>query len=106
MMTETELQIAEYEKMLISIMRKLPSERLAALIEFARFLEFQANQSATKISNEEAELTEGDTKWDMLLSQPKSTLLLREMAQEARTEYTAGETTEIDIGEDGRLKPT
>ncbi len=105
MTTEPEFQTAEHEKTIISIMRRLPSERLSALIEFARFLEFQAKQSAPEISDEGTEPIEGDAKWDALLAKPKATLLLREMAQAARTEYAAGETTEINVGEDGRLKP-
>ncbi|MCB8945807.1 MAG: hypothetical protein H6658_18825 [Ardenticatenaceae bacterium] len=104
MNTQTEPQVTEFEETILSIMRRLPAERWPALIEFARFLEFQAEQAAST-TVEQVENSEGDARWDELLARPKAKLLLREMAQEARAEYAAGETTEIGLTDDGLLEP-
>ncbi len=45
----------------------------------------------------EATESGGDARWDELLARPKAKLLLREMAREARDEYTAGNTTKIGM---------
>jgi hypothetical protein len=104
MTIESNLHPKEYEETIISIMRRLPSERLLALIEFARFLEFQAEQAASASDDKEIEKADGDAKWDELLTRPKAKLLLREMAEEARAEYGRGETTEIGLTYERMLK--
>ena len=105
MTTDTERQTTKFEETIISIMRRLPSERLPYLVEFARFLEFQAELSSIEVLGDEATESGGDARWDELLARPKAKLLLREMAREARDEYAAGNTTKIGMTDDGRLKP-
>lgn len=88
-----------HEQTVVRIMRRLPPERLVELVDFAQFLDFQAT-----VQNEG--WLEGDTmedKWDELLARPEAKRLLREMAHEARADYQAGQTTDINIAEDGRL---
>jgi hypothetical protein len=46
-----------------------------------------------------------EAKWDELLAKPEAKRLMRELAREARAEYLAGNTTEIQITEAGRLGP-
>ncbi len=104
-MTKLELQPIEYEKTILAIMRRLPSERLPYLVEFARFLEFQAKHPLAEPQTLEADTVQGDAQWEALLAQPKVKSLLREMAQEAREEYASGKTTEISVTDDGYLKP-
>lgn len=104
---EKKLQISLYEQTLIRIMRKLPPARVTELINFARFLELQANQFDDEDENipEEEELQANEAKWNQLLSRPESKKLLREMALEALDDYRAGDTTDIIVTEDGRLAP-
>ena len=42
------------------------------------------------------ELTEEETVWDELLASPKSQALLTELAEQALSEYLAGETVPLD----------
>jgi hypothetical protein len=44
-------------------------------------------------------------KWDELLTKPEAKRVMREMAREAREDYRAGRTTDIEVTEDGRLAP-
>ena len=47
----------------------------------------------------------GEEKWEKLFAEPEARRVMREMAREAREEYRAGRTTDIEITEDGRLAP-
>jgi hypothetical protein len=113
MEAQSPIQPSEYEKTVIAIMRRLPPERLPYLVEFARFLEFRATtpldagghaEGEEDFSAEEGVLA-NEAKWDELLAKPEVKRLMRELAREARAEYSAGNTTEIHIAEDGRLAP-
>lgn len=86
-------------------MRRLPLDRLPYLVEFAQFLEFQAQSSGPLGDEETGAESDGDAKWDELLARPESKRVLHEMAREARAEYNEGKTTEIGISDDGRLVP-
>jgi hypothetical protein len=103
METQAVKQQTTYEQTVITIMRKLPPDRLPYLVEFARFLEFQTTKAGDLDWLEES--PENEAKWDELFARPESQRLLREMAREARAEYLAGNTTGIQITEDGRLAP-
>lgn len=84
------------EQTLIHIARRLPPARTTQLLDFARFLEYQVQKESS---------SGGDDKWDELLAQPESVSVLREMASEAREDYYAGRTTDIDDSNDDRLSP-
>jgi hypothetical protein len=98
------LQLSAYEQVVIGIIRKLPPEHVVQLVNFARFLEFQTTKEYKDwLEEEEIETTE--EKWDELLAKPEAKRVMREMAREAREDYRAGRTTDIEITEDGRLTP-
>ena len=97
------LQPSAYEQAVIGIIRKLPPERVVQLINFARFLEFQTTKRYKDWLEEEIETPE--EKWVELLTKPEAKRVMREMAREAREDYRAGRTTDIEITEDGRLAP-
>jgi hypothetical protein len=97
------MQTASYpsihEQAVLQIMRRLPPERLVELVDFARFLEFQATvQDKGWLEDDAAE-----DQWDQLLARPEAKRLMREMAHEARADYQAGQTTDLHITEEGRL---
>jgi hypothetical protein len=48
------------------------------------------------LSMEPDELTEEETLWDALLASPESQTLLTELAEQALSEYLAGETVSLD----------
>ncbi len=80
-------------------MRRLPPERLAERVDFARFLEFQT------VVHYEARLEEtaAEDEWDQLLARPEAKRLLRQLARESRVDYETGQTTDINLTQDGRL---
>jgi hypothetical protein len=89
---------------LINIVRTLPPERVAELIDFARFLGSLVVKPSEPAVLEEEE-GKGDQKWEQLLAKPEAQQAMLEMAREARADLYAGRTTEITITEDGRLAP-
>ena len=105
MTTNSETQTIEYQQTVLSIMRRLPLDRLPYLVEFAQFLEFQAESSGPMDDEGTDFESDGDAKWDELLARPESKRVLHEMARDARAEYNEGRTTEIGISDDGLLVP-
>jgi hypothetical protein len=97
-------QLSAYEQAVIGIIRKLPPENIVQLVNFARFLEFQTTKEY-KDWLEEEEIETAEAKWDELLAKPEAKRVMRELAREAREDYRAGRTTDIEITEDGRLGP-
>lgn len=100
-----ETQTQSLEQTLLNIVRTLPPERVSELVDFARFLQALVIRARQDLEAERVEEGEGDKKWDELLARAESQELLFEMAREARADYYAGRTTEIDITADGRLAP-
>jgi len=109
--TQTTSELAPYELTLMEIVRKLPSDRVVQLIDFAHFLELQTQKSETdngpheKVKTVDEVIDGGQDKWDELLARPDAKSMMRKMAGEALAEYRAGQTTDIRITEDGRLAP-
>ena len=89
------LKIDEYEDRLVGIVRRLPPERVIQLVDFARFLEAE--------SEEEIEASQAN--WDKMLVRPAAKRKLRDMARGALDDYHAGQATDIDVTEEGRLVP-
>lgn len=90
-----------YEQVVLTIMRHLPPYRVLELVDFARFLEAQTAQQP------EPELAASVTAdaWERLLAKPAARRALRDMAAEAREDYQAGRTTDIQITDEGELAP-
>jgi hypothetical protein len=110
MKIQADTQTGAYEQMLIRIVRTLPPERIAQLVDFARFLRSQVAQSrdADWLNEEEEsedQVRASEEKWDELLAKPEAQRAMVAMAREAREDFQAGRTTDITITEDGRLAP-
>jgi len=104
------IQSSEYEQTVVNIVRKLPSEHVLQLIEFAKFLEFQSAKETINGTDEnktetEDEISISEEKWNQLFAKPEAKRVLREMAKEALEDYHTGKTTGISLTEDGRLSP-
>jgi hypothetical protein len=80
------------EQALLSLVRKLPPERRAQVLDFARFLEAQTAASDGGFDDEETaeEIAASNERWDALLASDASQSLLETMAAEALTEINAG----------------
>jgi len=86
-------QSSEYEQTVINIVRKLPSEHVLQLIEFAKFLEFQSakkNSNGTDKTETEDEISISEEKWNQVFAKPEALRVLREMAKEALEDYHTG----------------
>lgn len=109
METQVAFQTTAEEQAIINIMRELPSEHSAELLEFAKFL-------SQRVAQENDDLLEGETatedadpasaeKWDRLFAKSEAKSVMREMAREAREDDRAGRTTDIAVAKDGHLTP-
>ena len=65
------------------------------LVDFARFLEAESQE----------DIEASQAQWDDLLAEPEAKRKLRVMAREAVDDYHAGQATDIEVAEDGRLTP-
>ena len=109
METQTSYHTSTSEQTVIRIMRKLTPERVAALVDFARFLELRAAEGVGAWPETDtaatAQVGVADQRWDELLARPEAKQLMRQMAREAREDFYAGRATELVDTEDGRLAP-
>ena len=109
METQTSYQSSTPEQTVLRIMRKLTPERVAALVDFAQFLEYRAAEGVGDWPETDRTATneagDADQRWDELLARPDTKEVMRQMAREAREDFYAGRTTEIVDTEDGRLAP-
>jgi len=92
---------------LLAIARRLPPERVSQLLDFARFIDFQATRGSDSWLEEETEdeMRASDERWEQLFARPEAKRVMRAMAREAREDYLAGRTTAITLTNDGRLAP-
>ncbi len=72
--------MGEAAKETARIAESLPEEKARALLEYARYLAFHADEEA----------------WERKLADPKYTSKLEAMASEALADYRAGKTKPID----------
>lgn len=100
-----ESQATSLEQTLLNIVKTLPPERVSELVDFARFLQALVIRTRQESEWEPEAQGPGDQRWDDLLARAESQELMLELAREARAEYQAGNTTEIDITTDGLLAP-
>jgi len=105
METQASSQAIEQEQALIHIVRMLPPERIAQVVDFARFLEAQvlAEELASDetTSEADAEIVE----WDALLSTERAQDVLDALADEALEEHQAGQTRPMHYTGEGRIEP-
>lgn len=98
-------QTSLHEETIINIIRRLPSDRVSQLIDFAKFLENQSSVKKPDGEDAEDKIHGDEEKWNELFACPEAKQVMREMANEAIEDYHAGKATEIGVAEDGRLKP-
>jgi len=94
----------KHEQILINIMRMLPPERSAQLVDFAHFLEAQTLLEELAVAESRAEIEAEIAKWDALLASEEAQELLDKLADEALEEHKAGQTRPMRFTE-GRIAP-
>ena len=107
MKTQTVTQLTAYERALIGVVRKLPPERVPEVVDFARFIHWQAarDQQAETLDEDETEeeILASEAEWERLFAKPEAQRLMLEMADEALAEEDAGFTVEMAFDENGDL---
>ncbi|MDQ3398487.1 MAG: hypothetical protein M3511_12110 [Deinococcota bacterium] len=97
-------QTADYERLLVGIIRALPAERAAQLVDFARFLEAQSLAEMLSEDEEAKDVEEDNARWDTLLASAEAQALLDTLADEALAEHRAGRTKMMVFKDDGRIE--
>lgn len=107
MKTPTVLPTKDFERKLIEVVRRLPLPRVAEVIDFAQFLEFQITRTdLEELSADyetEEEIQVDNARWDELLATEESQGLLESMADAAWTEIEAGNSRPMIFTDDGDI---
>ena len=100
-----QLQITKPEETLLNILHTLPNESVEQIVDFARFLQWKANDQWGILHEDEteAEVQADIERWDASLT--ASPGKLRKLAQEAREEIRSGRTMEMVFTDDGKIAP-
>jgi hypothetical protein len=97
------VELRASEQKLVEIVRKLPPEGLAEVIDFAQFLESRMRQADQSLDESAAPDTEENARWDTLLATDESQRLLERLADEAVADIQAGHAKPIVFTEDGEI---
>jgi len=98
-------QPAAAEQILVELARTLPPERVAQLVDFARFLEGQALMEELASAESPAGIDAENAKWDALLATEEAQDMLDRLADEALEEHEAGQTRPMRFADEGRIVP-
>ncbi len=95
----------DYERVLLNIVRTLPPNRVAQLVDFARFLEAQILSEELVQEEDIAEVEADNARWDALLATDESQDLLKKLADEALADHQADKSKPMAFGDKGRIVP-
>ncbi|CAN2040558.1 DUF2281 domain-containing protein [Candidatus Magnetomoraceae bacterium gMMP-15] len=101
---EKRLNFNIYEQKLIGIIRKLPSDCILQIIDFARFLEFQLTTHLINHDESEEDIVKENDQWDKLLATDESQKLLEKMADEAMAQINAKNARPMLLTKEGKIK--
>lgn len=97
------------EQEIMKIVHRLPPERKAQILAFARFLAFETFQTPDLATLEEIDFedtyAEAAARWDQLLASEDGQLALDRLADAALASIRAGEASAIGFTEDGEIAP-
>jgi len=97
-------QPAAYEQMLVGIVRSLPVERVAQILDYARYVQSQVGEDFALDDDETLDQVLADeARWDAQFAETQDALV--KMADQVRTEIRAGHTQPMVFTKDGRLAP-
>ena len=105
MSMQATLQLAGYEETLNSIMRTLPVERVAEVMDFAQFVQSRtrADSDALDADETEEEIRADNARWDATFAASQDALA--RLARETLAQVHAGRTTPMVFTADGRIAP-
>lgn len=93
-----------YEQELLHIVHNLPVERMAQIIDFARYIRTQANDDFLSLDDEsEEDILADEALWDAQFAATQDGL--SRMAERVRAEIQAGRTQKIKFSKHGEMTP-
>ncbi|MDY0092873.1 MAG: hypothetical protein RBT80_09265 [Candidatus Vecturithrix sp.] len=96
--------LTSYEQELIRIIHTLPVERIAQVVDFARYVETQAREDFISLDDEQEEdILADEARWDAQFSASQDGLT--RMADRVRQEIRAGRTQGMKFTKKGGMKP-
>ncbi len=99
---EMNLQLSAYEKMLIGIVRALPVERAAQVLDYARSIQSQIGEVINEDESEE-EILADEKHWDAQFAATQDGL--KKMADKVRANIRAGRTLPMIFTKEGKMVP-
>jgi hypothetical protein len=97
-------QPSVYEQALVKIVRALPSERVAQILDYARYIQSQTTEDfASDDTETEEDILADEARWDAQFAESQDALA--KMADEVRAEIRAGRTQPMTFTKDGRISP-
>ncbi|NCO90469.1 MAG: hypothetical protein COZ06_15800 [Armatimonadetes bacterium CG_4_10_14_3_um_filter_66_18] len=96
----------EHENRLLGIVRRLPTECVSEVIDFAHLIALRERTTPGDArEHDDSGDTDHDVRWEALLAREDSQDLLESMADEALAEIEAGRTTTVVVTDGGELGP-
>lgn len=98
------------ERKIAAIVRRLPPERSAQVLAFARFMAYETFKPNDLQFLEDEEIfeetgTENDERWEVLLASEAGQTALDKLADEALTDIRAGKARSMVFTLDGEIAP-
>ncbi|MFN8494577.1 MAG: hypothetical protein U0350_43650 [Caldilineaceae bacterium] len=105
MIKQTVVETSSYEQALVSIVRTLPSERIAQILDYARYIQAQAQADFDVLDDDETEeaIRADEERWDAHFAVTQAGLA--KMADKVRAEIRAGRTQKMRFTKDGKIAP-
>ena len=104
-MAKEDSRSSSYEQLLIDIVRALPAERVAQILDFARYVQTQTAEDfgVPDEPESEQEMLADEARWDAQFEATQDGL--QKMASRVRSEIKAGRTMPMRFTRDGRIVP-
>jgi len=98
-------QPTAYEQALIGIVRALPVERVAQILDYARYIQSQTREDFRLLDDDETEeeIQADEARWDALFAATQDGL--KKMADQVRADIRAGRTMPMVFTKDGGIAP-
>lgn len=102
---ETILEPTTYEKTLLRIVRTLPIERTAQILDYARYIQKQTQEDFAGLEDDfsQKEILADEKHWDRQFA--KSQESLSKMADKVRADIKAGRNQKMVFTKDGSIAP-
>ena len=100
MTMETAFQISAYEEILRGIVRSLPAERVAQILDYARYIQSQTYEIINEDETEE-EIRTDEEQWNSQFAATQDGL--KKMADKVRADIRAGRTKPMVFTKEGKM---